>query len=116
MSNSSDILLNTLEQLLSAEFESLQTKSVRLDLKNIIPKAILALDKNMFVKGKFYEGDLLMTVLVIEEDFWKQNPNHWNALIEILKNQEEKIKDQQASFEMKGDWYAKIDKFRNVKM
>ena len=49
MSNSSDILINTLEQFLTAEFETLRTKGVKLDLKNIIPKAIIALNKNMFV-------------------------------------------------------------------
>ena len=114
MSNSSDILINTLEQLLTAEFETLRTKGVKLDLKNIIPKAIIALNKNMFVKGKFYKGDLLMTVLVIEEEFWKENPNHWNTLIEILKNQKDKIKDQQASFEMKGDLYEKIERFNKI--
>jgi hypothetical protein len=55
-----------------------------------------------------------MTVLVIEEEFWKENPNHWNTLIEILKNQKDKIKDQQASFEMKGDWYEKIERFNKI--
>ncbi|MEN8928105.1 MAG: contact-dependent growth inhibition system immunity protein [Flavobacteriales bacterium] len=84
------------------------------DLEKTIPQSIQALKEDMFVKSKFYEGDLLMTVLVVEEDFWKENPILWQELIDILETQSDKIQEQQVSFEMKVDWYEKIDGFRKI--
>ena len=81
--------------------------------EEVILIAIQELEKNMFVKAKFYEGDLLMTILGVEEEYWKHNPKQWKSLIKILNSQEAKIIDQEVSFEMKVDWYAKIKRFKS---
>ena len=84
------------------------------DLENLIPLSIQALKEDMFVKAKFYKGDLLMTVLVVKEDFWKSNPILWQDVMTIMESQSNKIQEQETSFEMKVDWYAKIDLFKNI--
>lgn len=88
--------------------------SNELDLDSSILPAITFLKVNMFVKAKFYEGDLLMTVLAIHESFWTTNPIHWKAVIEVLENQESRITEQEVSFEMKVDWYEKIERFKSI--
>ena len=94
-----------IESLLSNESE----------LENVIPNAILALEVDILVKAKFYKGDLLMTVLAEKEDFWKKYPAYWNQIVEVLKIQSDTIKNQPVSFEMKVDWYEKIERFKGIK-
>ena len=88
--------------------------SIEPDLATIIPSSIISLKDDMFVKAKFYKGDLLMTVLAIEKEFWKSNSVLWQEIIEILENQSDKIKNEKVSFEMKVDWYEKINNFKEL--
>ena len=81
-------------------------------VEQVIVKSIHILNENVLVKAKFYEGDLLMTVLSVDKVFWQSKPNLWQKVIEILHSQEERIKNQQVSFEMKVDWYKRIDRFK----
>ena len=84
------------------------------ELEVALPAAITELEKNLLVKAKFYEGDLLMTVLSVEKEFWKLNSKLRKKLIDIIDEQFEKITNQQTSFEMKGEWYEKIERFRKM--
>ena len=81
---------------------------------DIVLLSINELKEDIMVKAKFYEGDLLMTVLALEQSFWKNNPELWTQLTKIIDFQEHKIKDQNVSFEMKVDWYEKIEKYKNI--
>ena len=85
------------------------------DLNKIVTLAIVELKDNMMLKAKFYEGDLLMTVLVVNKDFWLKNKTDYERMISILETQFDKITSSDASFEMKGDWYEKIDRFKSLK-
>ncbi len=91
----------------------LSSKSID-DLEAVVIKSIDVLKENVLVKAKFYEGDLLMTLLSVKEEFWKSNPDLWKKLVETINNQEDRIESQQVSFEMKGDWYEKIDSFKKI--
>lgn len=84
------------------------------ELESTIPFAITFLKENMFVKAKFYEGDLLMTVLAINESFWTRNQDQWKEIIEVLEIQESRITELEVSFEMKVDWYEKIERFKSI--
>ena len=81
---------------------------------DIVLRSINELKEDIMVKAKFYEGDLLMTVLAIEQSFWQTNPELWNQLIISIDYQEHKIEDQDVSFEMKVDWYEKIEKYKKI--
>jgi hypothetical protein len=93
--------------------ESLLSRESELE-KNIL-LSIQALETDVLIKAKFYEGDLLMTVLAVKEDFWKKYPVYWNQIVEILDIQSDTIKNQQVSFEMKREWYEKIERFKGIK-
>ncbi len=84
----------------------------KVQVEQVIVQSIHILNENVLVKAKFYEGDLLMTILSIDKVFWQSKPNLWLKVIEILNNQEERITKQQVSFEMKVDWYERIDRFK----
>jgi len=84
----------------------------KVQVEQVIVQSIHILNENVLVKAKFYEGDLLMTLLSIDKVFWQSKPNLWLKVIEILNNQEERITKQQVSFEMKVDWYERIDRFK----
>jgi hypothetical protein len=97
-------LQNLIESLLSNEP----------DLENKIPLSIQALENNILVKAKFYEGDLLMTVLAVKESFWKTNDTLWKEVLGVLEKQSDRIKNEAVSFEMKVDWYEKIKRFKGM--
>ena len=94
------------------KLESLIESLLSNELESTIPSAIAFLKEDMFVKAKFYEGDLLMTVLAIDESFWSTNQEQWKAIIEVLENQDSRITEQEVSFEMKVDWYEKLERFK----
>ena len=45
-----------------------------LSLEYLMPIAIENLEKNSFVGGDYYPGDLLKNVLGVRRDFWEQHP------------------------------------------
>lgn len=52
--------------------------------KFLIPMALEILLDNPFVSADYYEGDLLKTVVSIDEKFWKNNPELWFEVDEIV--------------------------------
>lgn len=84
------------------------------NVEKLIPLAIQSLEENMLLKAKFYEGDLLMTVLKASDEFWKLNLKLSQQLNALIDAQFDKIKNQQVSFEMKGEWYGKIERFKRI--
>lgn len=59
-------------------------------LDYLIPLALETLEDNILSEGDLYCGDLLNTVLKVNEKFWRSNPSYKNDLIDIF---EENIKD-----------------------
>jgi hypothetical protein len=54
-------------------------------LEILIPKALILLNKDIFVEGDFYEGDLLENVLKSEKAFWKNHPEMKRNIIELFE-------------------------------
>lgn len=103
-----------LEVLLEELIELLNSRDQYAELEKIMPSSIQALTEDVLVKAKFYEGDLLMTVLAIKKEFWKNHPAFWKEVVDVLESQSDKIMNQQVSFEMKVDWYEKIERFKKT--
>ena len=45
-----------------------------LSLEYLVPLAVELLEKNPFVEGDYYPGDLLKNVLDVKREFWGQQP------------------------------------------
>lgn len=83
------------------------------DIEKVIFDAIEVLKVDVLVKAKYYEGDLLMTILAVKSEYWIAYPERWNELSIILTCQELKIQEKEVSFEMKLDWYEKMERFQS---
>jgi hypothetical protein len=57
-------------------------------LKFLIPIAIERLKHNILEQGDFYAGDLLKNVLDCDIKYWQEHPEHKNAIILLLKENE----------------------------
>jgi CDI immunity proteins len=53
-------------------------------LEYLLPLALEKLSKNPFVMGNFYPGDLLVNVLSVPDEFWKQHQAMYWKLTEIM--------------------------------
>jgi hypothetical protein len=60
-------------------------------LDYLIPLALEILDKNLFAKGDFFEGDLLKNVVEIDTVFWNKNKIYWQKLNNLIKNRRNEI-------------------------
>ncbi|CQR56560.1 contact-dependent growth inhibition system immunity protein [Paenibacillus riograndensis] len=60
----------------------------QISLEYLVPIALYRLARNPFNSGELYVGDLLYTIVRIEEDFWKQHSRlHYelDSIIDSLK-------------------------------
>ena len=64
----------------------------KIGLKYILPIALEALQQNPIVEVTYYEGDLLCSVLRLEEKDWSDNPIEWNAWKRLLVEKEAVIR------------------------
>ena len=61
----------------------------RIGLSHIVPLAIELLEQDIFTSGDTYVGDLLTSVVSIDQDFWNDNPMLNNRLVEIAHEAEQ---------------------------
>lgn len=57
-------------------------------LKYLVPLAIEILIENPLAQGVYYEGDLLSSVLEVNQNFWRENPQLWRQVEEIAYESE----------------------------
>lgn len=119
-SDEGSYLIKTCNKLRKLQLKDFEVEDLRImisqdiGLKFLLPLAIQKLKEDILVEGDYYPGDLLSSVLTSDADFWKKNPTYWKAVINVLDNQSDRIKNEDTSFEMKVDWYAKIERFKNL--
>jgi hypothetical protein len=65
----------------------------------LIPLAIEKLNDNLFAEGDIYEGDLLANVLRVPLTFWKQKPDLWAQVNNLIANRREEIVSREISIE-----------------
>ncbi|MDN5286304.1 MAG: hypothetical protein JWR38_2578 [Mucilaginibacter sp.] len=68
-------------------------------LPYLIPLAIEKLNDDLFAEGDLYEGDLLVNVLRIDHTFWKQNPDLWTQVDNLIVNRRYEIDGLRISIE-----------------
>lgn len=56
----------------------------KLGWKYLIPMAIEVLTENPLISADYYEGDLLKSVVSVDKKFWKNNPELWYEVEEII--------------------------------
>lgn len=80
-------------------------------IKYLIPVAMEILKENVFAEGDFYEGDLLKYVLDSNLNYWKENKTAYEKMMEILNQNDEKLKSLQNKSVMHS-----IENFKNIKL
>ncbi|MCD6069026.1 MAG: hypothetical protein K0S33_3852 [Bacteroidetes bacterium] len=63
-------------------------------LKYLIPIAIEFLATDVLIEGDLYSGDLLESVLKIDKNFWTQNLNLKEQIIDLINLNGDKIKSE----------------------
>ena len=79
-------------------------------LDYLIPLALERLEEYAFVEGDFYEGDLLVGVSRVGEEFWKENQNYKKRLDAIISNNIAAIRDRG----LEKDLFDKKNKFNKL--
>jgi hypothetical protein len=110
-SDEGSYLIKTCNSLRKKQLQDFTTEDLRImigqeiGLYFLMPLAIETLTDNLFAEGDMYEGDLLKSVLDVDNKFWDENKNYWQQLNDLIKDRRQEIK------EMKFD----ISKFDNCK-
>jgi len=58
-------------------------------LTYLVPLAIEYLQRDIFIEGDYYPGDLLNNVLSIDIKFWVANKDLWAKINELIKDKRE---------------------------
>lgn len=84
-------LVEKVHRLRTIQIEKLEPKDVRLligqrvGLKVLIPIALDILRHDLFVETDFYNGDLLQTMMQVDNEFWIHNKDLKVQLDDLLK-------------------------------
>lgn len=73
-------------------------------LEYLVPIAIEVLKKEPFIEADFYEGDLFLNVLKIDETFWEEEPELKESVLKIFKDNLDDFK--QLDLDTQEDLYA----------
>ena len=100
-------LVNKVHELRTIQIEKLEPKDIRLligqnvGLKYLIPLALDILRDNLFVDAELYDGDLLKTVMNVNDDFWLNNKDVKSQLDDLLQpyTEEDKEKFRKGKFD-----------------
>lgn len=115
--NESSYLVRRVEQLQDIPISEFEVEDYRIlinqgiALKYIVPSAIDILSKNLFAEGDYYEGDLLKSVLTIDESFWRENKILKERLKQILLKEFDAIENLQLSDEIRENLNALVKSF-----
>jgi hypothetical protein len=96
-------------ELRKKNIDDLSTEDLRLlisqniGLKALIPKAILILTEEPFIEGDFYEGDLLQTVLNVDNLFWSENFELHETVKNIFDNHINQLEELDLTTEIKNN-------------
>lgn len=64
----------------------------KISLSSLLPVALEVLQNNPFAEGDYFKGDLLVSVLKIDNEFWYEHPELNNQVVE-LKQELEQIEE-----------------------
>lgn len=93
-------LVDKVYRLRTVQIEKLEQKDIRLligqnvGLKFLIPVALDILRDNIFVDTELFEGDLLKSVITIDNNFWNDNKELKDQLDGLLKSYSDEDKEK----------------------
>lgn len=93
-------LIEKVHRLRTIQIEKLEHKDIRLligqniALKFLIPVALEILSDDLFVDTELYNGDLLQSVIKVENNFWNKNEEFKERLDNLLKAYSEEDKEK----------------------
>lgn len=64
----------------------------QIGLSYLLISAIELLQKDLFVEGNYYEGDLLAAVLHITPSYWKGNREQWLAINQLIEGRLDELR------------------------
>ena len=80
----------------------------------LIPLAIRILEKDILAAGNFYEGDLLVSVLRSDGEYWKKNIKDWVTVCELFRANEEMLKTVEIAKSIRKDWFVLFAEFEKI--
>lgn len=72
-------------------------------IKYLVPLALRVLERNAFLEGDYFEGDLLKNVLEVSSDYWRNNPEKKNEIERIFINNQNGLENLEISRKIKND-------------
>jgi hypothetical protein len=82
-------------------------QNISLDI--LIPCALIELEKDILADGGFYEGDLLLSVLKSDPNYWSSNSDKWAILCDLISKRIELIENSDISPKIKNDIFESFD-------
>lgn len=107
-------LVLTCHQLRKKQLKDFDAENLRImitqqiGLKYLVPLAMEKLEENILAEGNLYEGDLLYAVLSVNADYWKSNQGLKAQMSEIVKRNEDWLRDDYPGS------FKKIIMFRDI--
>ena len=92
-------LVDKVHRLRTIQIERLEPKDIRLligqkvGLKFLIPVALDILSDDIFVDTELFEGDLLKSVITVDNNFWTDNKELKDKLDGLLKSYSDEDKE-----------------------
>lgn len=97
-------LVRRCHELRKIPLDQLETEDLRLligqqiGLKFLLDLAVEKLTLDILAEGDYYPGDLLKSVLTIDNSYWKENKSQWQAIDNLIQNNRDII--QQTDLDM----------------
>ena len=83
-------------------------------LEYLIPLTLEILNNNILSEGDYYEGDLLLSVLKSDENYWKSEKENWKIMCSIFEINNEKIMNSDISKNLKSELNILFDQFKTI--
>ena len=118
--NFSSHLIKTCNELRKKQLKEFEVEDLRImigqniSLKYLIPLAIIELEQNILAEGDFYEGDLLISVLKSDTNYWKQEIENWKTVCDLFRRNEQYLMTFETTKSIRNEWLESFNKFENI--
>ena len=85
-----------------------------ISLKYLVPLAIEVLNKNILASGDFYEGDLLISILRSDKDYWKSEVENWKTIRDLFNRNRVFLNDYEETEEIVKLWNDLFEEFEKI--
>jgi len=102
--------------LVNFEVEDLRIMiSQNIGLNFLIPLALDELSSNILAEGDYYEGDLLTTVLGVNNEYWQGKKDQLDSLRALFHANSELLKNFETSEDIKQGWMTAFERLNELK-